>query len=74
MPDTRAPLTISFIFTGAVLAPIAILFILVCRKPYYEHPNLTSPQWIQHGANISGFSFSLSAIVFHVSFGGMCLQ
>ena len=49
-PEKRPPATVSNLFTGLVLAPILILFIL----------------WIKIGVNISNFPFSLSALAFHV--------
>jgi len=48
-PEKRPPVTVSNLFTGLVLVPILILFIL----------------WLKIGANISNFPFSLSAIGFH---------
>jgi len=48
-PEKRPPATVSSLFTGLVLVPILLLFIL----------------WLKLGANISNFPFSLSALGFH---------
>lgn len=54
-PESRPPVVVSNLFTGLVLLPILILFIL----------------WGKLGVNISNFPFSLSALIFHLSLGGV---
>ncbi|ESO85997.1 hypothetical protein LOTGIDRAFT_220939 [Lottia gigantea] len=49
-PEKRPPAVVSLAFSGLVLLPVLILFIL----------------WIKLGVNISNFPVSLSAIGFHV--------
>lgn len=53
-PEKRPPRFLSDLFTGLCLAPLLILFIL----------------WAKLRVNVSNFSLSLSAIGFHVGFGG----
>lgn len=53
-PEKRPPRFLSDVFTGLCLAPILILFIL----------------WAKLRVNVSNFSFSLSALGFHLGFGG----
>lgn len=48
-PEKRPPKTVSTLFTGLVLAPVLVLFIL----------------WLKIGVNISNCPFSLSALGFH---------
>jgi len=48
-PEKRPPAVVSNFFTGLVLVPLLLLFIL----------------WLKLGANISNFPFSLSALGFH---------
>ncbi|XP_043946153.1 dolichyl-diphosphooligosaccharide--protein glycosyltransferase subunit 2 isoform X2 [Protopterus annectens] len=54
-PEKRPPTVVSNTFTALVVAPLLLLLIL----------------WIKLGANISNFSFSPSAVVFHVGHAAM---
>lgn len=54
-PENRPPRFVSDIFSGLCAAPLLILFIL----------------WAKLGVNVSNFSFSLSAILFHLGFGSI---
>jgi len=56
-PESRPPQTVSSLFTLLVLSPVLLLLAL----------------WFKLGANISNFSFSLSAIGFHVGLGAIFL-
>jgi len=51
-PDSRPPTVISLVFTAVTLAPLLILVVM----------------WPLYGVNFKLFSFSLSGVVFHVSF------
>lgn len=54
-PEKRPSRFVSDIFTALCAAPLLVLFIL----------------WSRIGVNVSNFSFSLSAIGFHLSFGAI---
>jgi len=54
-PEARPPQVVSTVFTLLCLSPILVLLIL----------------WIKLGANISNFSFSLSALGFHAGLGAI---
>lgn len=54
-PEKRPPRFVSDVFSALCAAPLLILFIL----------------WAKLGVNVSNFPFSLSAIGFHMSFGGI---
>lgn len=56
-PDARPPSVISLAFTGITLAPLLILFIM----------------WPLYGLNFKLFQFSISSLIFHVSFTGTLL-
>uniref|UniRef100_A0A8D8LI08 Dolichyl-diphosphooligosaccharide--protein glycosyltransferase subunit 2 n=1 Tax=Cacopsylla melanoneura TaxID=428564 RepID=A0A8D8LI08_9HEMI len=53
--ERRPPVFVSNLFTGLVLLPILLLFIL----------------WGKLGVNISNFPFKFSALMFHVCLGGI---
>lgn len=54
-PERRPPAIVSNFFTGLVLVPVILLFVL----------------WAKLGVNISNFPLSLSAIGFHLGLGGI---
>ncbi|BES91972.1 ribophorin II [Nesidiocoris tenuis] len=57
-PERRPPVFVSNLFTGLLLIPLLLLFIM----------------WYKLGINLSNFSFSLSTIGFHLGLGGIfCL-
>lgn len=54
-PERRPPAVVSNLFTGLVIVPFLLLFVL----------------WAKLGVNISNFPLSLSAIGFHLGLGGI---
>lgn len=52
-PERRPPPFITTLFTGLVLAPLLILFVI----------------WFKLGVNVSNFQFSISALMFHAGLG-----
>uniref|UniRef100_A0A0A9XIM1 Dolichyl-diphosphooligosaccharide--protein glycosyltransferase subunit 2 n=1 Tax=Lygus hesperus TaxID=30085 RepID=A0A0A9XIM1_LYGHE len=57
-PERRPPIFVSNLFTGLLLIPLLLLFIL----------------WFKLGINLSNFSFSLSTFGFHIGLGAIfCL-
>ncbi|KDQ71487.1 dolichyl-diphosphooligosaccharide--protein glycosyltransferase subunit 2 [Zootermopsis nevadensis] len=54
-PERRPPAVVSNLFTGLVLVPLLLLFIL----------------WAVLGVNISNFPLSISALGFHLGLGGI---
>ncbi|XP_023714512.1 dolichyl-diphosphooligosaccharide--protein glycosyltransferase subunit 2 [Cryptotermes secundus] len=56
-PERRPPALVSNLFTGLVLVPFLMLFVL----------------WAKLGVNISNFPLSLSALGFHLGLGGIFL-
>lgn len=54
-PENRPPRIVSDVFTALCAAPLLILLIL----------------WAKLGVNVSNFTISLSALGFHLGFGGI---